>query len=119
MNVGALLGNLDEALQFIEGDGPAVVPTVFLGVEPLDSSEGMLPGSMGVVAPLGECSDRGTVMVAGLERKTSVLQLADRTLNLLGGQIGQPGRRDDLDKLPDESRSILRLRDSIALQSEV
>jgi hypothetical protein len=29
-------------LQFFEADGPAVVPTIFLGVEPLNSSEGVL-----------------------------------------------------------------------------
>ncbi len=106
-NHGASLGNPDERLQFIEGDGPAVVPTIFLGVEPLDPSENMLPGPVGVMAPFGESADRGAVMVAGLERKPSVLQLTDRSLDLFGREMGQPGRCDDLNDLPEKPGPIL------------
>ncbi len=84
----APVGDLDEPLQFIEGDGPAVVPPIFLGVEPLDPPEGMLSQPMSVVAPLGEPADRRGVVVARRQRSAFPSERRQGGLHPLRIQIG-------------------------------
>ena len=58
----------------------------------LDSSQGVLPDSTGIVAPVRECQDSGRVVVARSQRLAVVPELPQSHLDTLGRQIGQPGR---------------------------
>ena len=51
LEVRASLGNRDEPLQLIEGQRPAVVPAVFLGVEAGHSLERVLSQPAGAACP--------------------------------------------------------------------
>jgi len=86
--------DLDQPTQFLEGDGPAVVAPILLGVELLDSSEGIRPESMGVITPLREGADRRRVMVARRQRSAFLPESTQGLLDALGGEMRQPGWGD-------------------------
>jgi hypothetical protein len=70
LEVRASLGNLDEPGQFIEGDGPAVVPTILLRVVAGQTIERILAQPTRPLGPTGKGPDAGPVVVAGLCRSS-------------------------------------------------
>jgi hypothetical protein len=83
----------DEAFGFPGGQGAAAVPTVFLGVEPLDPAHRVVAEPAGFHGPLGERADRGAVMVHRLMGLPPVAEPGQGGLQAVGGQVGQAGRR--------------------------
>jgi hypothetical protein len=90
------LGGLDEPTQFIKGNGSPIMSPIFLGVESLHAAERIFPQSMSVMAPFRERFDGRSMMVASRQRTTSGLEGCEGLLDRLSGQVGEPGRRDEL-----------------------
>ncbi len=92
------MGGLDQATEFIDSQGPAVMAAVFFGVEPRHSGQGIGPGSTTLPTPLGERSDGGSMVVDGLKRKSFVTKGLQSPLNAIGVKAGQsiaPGNGRD------------------------
>jgi hypothetical protein len=90
------MGHFDEPAQLIHADRPPIVAAVFLGVVLLDAPEGVLPESMGIVAPLREGTDCRRVVIARRQRPAFLPESPQSVLDALGGEMGQAGRGDPL-----------------------
>ncbi len=84
---GALLGNRDEPLQFIEGDGPPIVATIFLGIEPGQANQGLIPQPSRPPTPSSKGADAGSIMVACLGRTSRLAERCQCGLNPLGSNV--------------------------------
>ncbi len=95
------LRGVDEAAQFVQREGPAVVAAIFLGVEPRHPDQGVRRQPARLPSPAGKGADRGPVVVARRQRSALGPDGGQRGLNAVGGQVRPPSALDPLrDALP-------------------
>ena len=88
------MGDLDQPAEFLDGQRPAIVAAILLGVVSGQADQGILGRPAVLPSPAGEGPAGGPVMVEALERQAGGAEGGQGGLRPVPGQVGQPGGRE-------------------------